>query len=68
MLKHDLDGERTLAKQLRETIAEANELGDPGTERTLKKVLTKVEDRAHHLDHYLGEDSLEQGRPNGEVA
>jgi starvation-inducible DNA-binding protein len=66
MLQHDLDAERTLAKKLRSTIEEAQNLGDPGTERTLKKVLTKVEDRAHHLDHYLGGDSLEQGRPDGE--
>lgn len=68
MLQHDLDAERTLAEYLRATIAEADDLGDPGTARTLKKVLTKVEERAHHLDHYLGEDSLEQGRPNGETA
>jgi hypothetical protein len=24
-------------------------------------VLTKVEDRAHHIDHLLGDDSLELG-------
>lgn len=68
MLQHDLNAERTLAEILREVIAEAQDLGDPGTERTLKKALTKVEDRAHHLDHFLGEDSLEHGRPNGETA
>jgi DNA-binding ferritin-like protein len=68
MLRHDLNAERTLAETLREVISEAQDLGDPGTERTLKKVLTKVEDRAHHLDHFLGEDSLEHGRPNGETA
>jgi DNA-binding ferritin-like protein len=66
MLQHDLEAERTLAKQLREGIQLARDLGDPGTERTMKKVLTKAEDRAHHLDHYLGEDSLEHGR-NGEA-
>lgn len=68
MLKHDLVAEQTLAKFLRKTIEQAQELGDPGTERELKKVLTKVEDRAHHLDHFLGEDSLEQGRPKGNPA
>jgi hypothetical protein len=36
-------------------------LGDHGTKRELEKVLTKAEDRAHHLDHYLGEDTLEVG-------
>ncbi|HKL87510.1 MAG TPA: DNA starvation/stationary phase protection protein [Salinibacter sp.] len=61
MLKHDLDGERTLCGQLREAISLADDHGDPGTERTLKKVLTKAEDRAHHIDHLLGEDTLELG-------
>jgi len=61
MLRHDLDAERTLCQQLRETIQLAVEHGDPGTERTVKKVLTKAEDRAHHLDHLLGEDTLERG-------
>lgn len=65
MLEHDIDAERTLAILLRQTIEQARELGDPGTERELKKVLTKAEDRAHHLDHLLGEDSLEMGRPEG---
>jgi DNA-binding ferritin-like protein len=61
MLQHDLDGERTLCGQLREAIRLADDHGDPGTERTLKKVLTKAEDRAHHVDHLLGEDTLELG-------
>ena len=61
MLKHDLAGERTLCGQLREAISRAQDLGDPGTERTLKKVLMKAEDRAHHIDHLLGEDTLELG-------
>jgi DNA-binding ferritin-like protein len=61
MLQHDLDGERTLCGQLREAIRLADDHGDPGTERTLKKVLTKAEDRAHHIDHLLGDDSLELG-------
>jgi DNA-binding ferritin-like protein len=62
MMEHDLAAERTLATALRDTIQLARDLGDPGTERTVKKVLTKVEDRAHHLDHFLGDDSLEHGR------
>ena len=59
MLKHDLDAERTLAMRLRDTIDRAAEHGDHGTKRELQKVLTAAEDRAHHLDHFLGEDSLE---------
>ncbi|MFB6247082.1 MAG: ferritin-like domain-containing protein [Salinibacter sp.] len=61
MLEHDLDAERTLATVVRETIDVALEHGDHGTKRELEKVLTKAEDRAHHIDHFLGEDSLELG-------
>jgi len=61
MLRHDLEAERTLATVVRETIDVALEHGDHGTKRELQKVLTKAEDRAHHLDHFLGEDTLEMG-------
>lgn len=61
MLQHDLDGERVLCGQLREAIDLAIEHADHGTKRELQKVLTKAEDRAHHIDHLLGEDSLEMG-------
>lgn len=61
MLKHDIRAERILAENVREVIELARDLGDHGTKRELQKVLTKVEDRAHHLDHFLGEDSLEVG-------
>ena len=61
MLEHDLDAERTLATVVRETIDVALEHGDHGTKRELEKVLTKAENRAHHIDHFLGEDSLELG-------
>jgi DNA-binding ferritin-like protein len=61
MLEHDLQAERTLATLVRETIDVALEHGDHGTKRELEKVLTKAEDRAHHIDHVLGEDTLELG-------
>ncbi len=61
MLEHDLDGERTLTMTVREAIDVALEHGDHGTKRELEKVLTKAEDRAHHIDHLLGEDTLELG-------
>jgi len=61
MLVHDLEAERVLCVQLREAIDMALDAGDHGTKRTLQKVLTKAEDRAHHLDHMLGEDTLELG-------
>lgn len=61
MLQHDLKAEGVLAAALRDAIELALELGDHGTKRELEKALTKAENRAHHLDHYLGEDSLEIG-------
>jgi DNA-binding ferritin-like protein len=61
MLRHDLRGERVLCGQLREAIDLAVEHGDHGTKRELQKVLTKAEDRAHHVDHLLGDDTLEYG-------
>ena len=61
MLKGDRSQEAEIAQELRKTIAEARESGDPGTEHLLKEVLLEVENRAHHLDHFLGGDSLELG-------
>lgn len=61
MLEHDREGERVLSVLVRKTIDVALEHGDHGTKRELEKVLTKAEDRAHHLDHLLGEDTLEFG-------
>ena len=61
MLERDRDAEGTIAAKLRQTIEICTKLGDYGTETLLKQVLLKVEDRAHHLDHYLGDDSLGLG-------
>ena len=58
-LKNDLEAERTLAMLVRETIDRALDLKDHGTKRQLERLLTATEDRAHHLDHFLGEDTLE---------
>ncbi len=66
MLQHDLAAEGTLTAMVRDAIELALELGDHGTKRELEKVLTKAENRAHHLDHYLGEDSLEIGWTAGD--
>lgn len=60
-LRHDRAAERDIAVALRGCVAKADELGDYGTKSLLEKILVATEDRAHHLDHYLGEDSLEIG-------
>jgi len=67
MLEHDLAAERVLAEKIRETITLALEHEDHGTKRELEKALTKCEDRAHHIDHFLGEDTLELGLTTDEV-
>ena len=61
MLERDRDAEGTIAQKLRGSIEQCARLGDYGSETLLKQILLKVEDRAHHLDHYLGDDSLGLG-------
>lgn len=58
MLELDLKHERKITLNLCKTIQKANELGDYGTRHLLEKILYATENRAHHLDHFLGEDSL----------
>lgn len=58
MLERDRTAEGHIAAKLRSTIRLCTEHGDFGSETLLKGILLKVEDRAHHLDHFLGEDSL----------
>ncbi|MES2963397.1 MAG: DNA starvation/stationary phase protection protein [Bdellovibrionota bacterium] len=59
MVRKDLDDEGLLAEKLRESIGRVMELRDYGTEYLLKKVLYYCENRAHELDHFLENDSLE---------
>ncbi len=61
MLERDRFHEKTIAEHLRATIQAATHLGDFGTETLLKEILMAVEDRAHHLDHFLSDDTLEIG-------
>ena len=61
-LELDRAHEGTAAQRMRTTIKLAQKLGDYGSEHLLKGILLEVEDRAHHLDHFLGQDSLEIGR------
>lgn len=60
-LLHDRYAERDIAVALRDSISKAFEQEDYGTKTLLEHILVKTEDRAHHLDHYLGEDTLEIG-------
>jgi starvation-inducible DNA-binding protein len=58
MLERDRSYEGLIAANLRKTIRLCTEHEDFGTETLLKGILLRVEDRAHHLDHFLGADSL----------
>ena len=58
MLARDRFHEGQIAERLRGTIELAESLGDHGTAHMLAQILEETEERAHHLDHYLGEDTL----------
>ncbi len=60
-LEHDMEAEKHIAVELRKSIKKAFELGDYATKSLLEGVLLKTEDRAHHIEHFLGEDSLSIG-------
>lgn len=59
--ERDMENEKTISNELRKTIKEAFEQGDYGTKQMLEHFLAAAEDRAHHLEHFLGEDSLSVG-------
>jgi DNA-binding ferritin-like protein len=57
-LEHDMDAYGDIIEGMREHIQLAANLGDPTTEHILKEILTDVEEDAHHIEHYLEDDSL----------
>jgi starvation-inducible DNA-binding protein len=61
MLEVDILAEGTVCQRLRDTIRLCVKHDDFGTKRLLEEVLAAAEDRAHHLEHYLEEDTLEIG-------
>lgn len=59
-LEKDMADEGKIAVELRKTIRDAYEHGDYGTKALLEGILLAGEDRAHHAEHFLGEDTLEE--------
>ena len=57
-LQNDLEGLGIMIETMRDHIALTNELGDYTTEQLLRETLEDVEEHAHHLEHYLEDDSL----------
>ncbi|MFW5759979.1 MAG: ferritin-like domain-containing protein [Cyclobacteriaceae bacterium] len=58
MLKKDMADEKSISIELRKSIKIAFDLSDFATKRLLEKLLDHAEERAHHIEHFLGEDSL----------
>ena len=57
-LASDLDGYATLAVTFREAIETAREVGDERTAEALEEGLLTIEQDAHTVERYLGDDSL----------
>ncbi|MBU1821626.1 MAG: DNA starvation/stationary phase protection protein [Bacteroidetes bacterium] len=63
-LKNDMEAEKTIAIELRKSIKKALEHEDFGTKSLLEGILLKTEDRAHHIEHFLGEDTILAPEPS----
>ena len=59
--EHDMKNERKIAVEFRKSIKLCLKHDDFGTKNMLEGFLFKIEDRAHHLEHFLGEDSMAVG-------
>jgi DNA-binding ferritin-like protein len=57
-LGNDMDAMGDMIESMRDHVALARELGDYTTEEILRDNLETVEEHAHHLEHYLEDDSL----------
>ena len=57
-LENDLEMYGDIIETMRDHIALANDLGDYTTEEILRAELETLEEHAHHLEHYLEDDTL----------
>ena len=57
-LKNDLELYGDIIETLREHIALAADFGDYATEKQLRDILEDTEEYAHHIEHYLEDDTL----------
>jgi DNA-binding ferritin-like protein len=57
-LENDLEMMGDIIESYREHIALAEGLGDYATEEMLREQLETIEEHAHHIEHYLEDDSL----------
>jgi len=59
-LEHDLEMYGDVIESLRDHIELAENLGDHATAQVLREILVTTEEDAHHIEHYLGDDTLVQ--------
>jgi DNA-binding ferritin-like protein len=59
-LEHDLEMYGDIIESLRDHIELAENLGDHATAQVLREILVTTEEDAHHIEHYLGDDTLVQ--------
>jgi len=57
-LEHDLETYGDIIEMLREHVELATDLGDHATAQILRDILVQTEEDAHHVEHYLEEDTL----------
>ncbi|QLH83519.1 DNA starvation/stationary phase protection protein DpsA [Halosimplex pelagicum] len=57
-LEHDLEIYGDNIESLREHVELAADLGDHATAEILREILVQVEEDAHHVEHYLEDDTL----------
>ncbi|MFC6835865.1 DNA starvation/stationary phase protection protein DpsA [Halomarina ordinaria] len=57
-LQNDLEMYGDIIEAMRDHIELASNLGDYTTEEHLREILAQVEEDAHHIEHYLEDDTL----------
>jgi len=57
-LRNDMEMYGDIIETLRDHVELAENLGDPTTAHLLRENLIDVEDAAHHIEHYLEDDTL----------
>jgi DNA-binding ferritin-like protein len=57
-LENDLEIYGDIIESLRDHIELAQNLGDHATAQILREIIVQVEEDAHHIEHYLEDDTL----------
>jgi len=57
-LENDLDVYGDIIESLRDHVELATNLGDHATAEILREILVETEEDAHHIEHYLEDDTL----------